>query len=151
MPRISRSEVKRPRICLDVAPVVRRLVRLAAAKRDVSVPDFPVARLVSTPVCAASPRNLVRKAGWTSIQPEREPAGGLCAVQAPKERVPKHFTHGGSADRGCCQALLPEQRIRRDGKWNGRPRLLQRVGIHAEVAGPIFDIHTLLLACRFGG
>jgi hypothetical protein len=36
MPRAKRSRVKRSRISLEVVPEVRRRVRLAAAKRDVS-------------------------------------------------------------------------------------------------------------------
>lgn len=37
MPRDMQSAAKRPRISLDVDPEVRRRIRLAAAKRDVSV------------------------------------------------------------------------------------------------------------------
>ena len=40
MPRAMQSAAKRPRISLDVEPEVRRLVRLAAAKRDVSVRQY---------------------------------------------------------------------------------------------------------------
>jgi len=40
MPRVYRSGVKRPCISLDVTPAVRRRVRLAAAKRDVSVRQY---------------------------------------------------------------------------------------------------------------
>ena len=40
MPRTMKQTAKRPRISLDVDPGVRRLVRLAAAKRDVSVRQY---------------------------------------------------------------------------------------------------------------
>jgi len=40
MPRVLRSDAKRPRISLDVAPAVRRRIRLAAARRDVSVRQY---------------------------------------------------------------------------------------------------------------
>ena len=40
MPRAMQSAAKRPRISLDVDPEVRRRVRLAAAKRDVSVRQY---------------------------------------------------------------------------------------------------------------
>ena len=40
MPSAMQSAAKRPRISLDVEPEVRRLVRLAAAKRDVSVRQY---------------------------------------------------------------------------------------------------------------
>jgi uncharacterized protein (DUF1778 family) len=42
MPRAMKSAAKRPRISLDVDPEVRRRVRLAAAKRDVSVRQYIV-------------------------------------------------------------------------------------------------------------
>jgi uncharacterized protein (DUF1778 family) len=35
-----RPDVKRPRISLDVAPAVRRRIRLAAAMRDVSIRQY---------------------------------------------------------------------------------------------------------------
>jgi uncharacterized protein (DUF1778 family) len=35
-----KREAKRPRISLDVAPAVRRRIRLAAAKRDVSIRQY---------------------------------------------------------------------------------------------------------------
>jgi uncharacterized protein (DUF1778 family) len=40
MPRTVKQTAKRPRISLDVDPGVRRLVRLAAAKRDVSIRQY---------------------------------------------------------------------------------------------------------------
>jgi uncharacterized protein (DUF1778 family) len=40
MPRAVKQTAKRPRISLDVHPGVRRLIRLAAAKRDVSVRQY---------------------------------------------------------------------------------------------------------------
>lgn len=40
MPGIMKRAVQRPRISLDVNPAVRRRVRLAAAKRDVSVRQY---------------------------------------------------------------------------------------------------------------
>lgn len=40
MARTMKQSAKRPRISLDVDPGVRRLVRLAAAKRDVSVRQY---------------------------------------------------------------------------------------------------------------
>jgi uncharacterized protein (DUF1778 family) len=40
MARLMKREPKRPRISLDVAPAVRRRIRLAAAKRDVSVRQY---------------------------------------------------------------------------------------------------------------
>ena len=42
MPRTMKQTAKRPRISLDVDPGVRRLVRLAAAKRDVSVRQYVI-------------------------------------------------------------------------------------------------------------
>ena len=42
MDREVKASIKRPRISLDVAPEVRRLVRLAAAKRDISVRQYIV-------------------------------------------------------------------------------------------------------------
>ncbi|HSB80252.1 MAG TPA: hypothetical protein VLM91_15840 [Candidatus Methylomirabilis sp.] len=42
MPRAMQNGIKRPRISLDVDPEVRRRVRLAAAKRDVSVRQYIV-------------------------------------------------------------------------------------------------------------
>jgi len=40
MPRAMHSAAKRPRISLDVDPEVRRRIRLAAAKQDVSVRQY---------------------------------------------------------------------------------------------------------------
>lgn len=40
MPRAMQSAVKRPRVSVDVMPDVRRRLRLAAAKRDVSVRQY---------------------------------------------------------------------------------------------------------------
>jgi predicted HicB family RNase H-like nuclease len=40
MPGVMKRAVQRPRISLDVTPAVRRRVRLAAAKRDVSVRQY---------------------------------------------------------------------------------------------------------------
>jgi uncharacterized protein (DUF1778 family) len=40
MPRDMQSAAKRPRISVDVDPDVRRRIRLAAAKRDVSVRQY---------------------------------------------------------------------------------------------------------------
>ncbi len=40
MARVFKSDVKRPRISLDVAPALRRRVRLAAARRDVSIRQY---------------------------------------------------------------------------------------------------------------
>lgn len=40
MPRAMQGAAKRPRISLDVDPEVRRRIRLAAAKRDVSVQQY---------------------------------------------------------------------------------------------------------------
>ena len=40
MARPMKGEAKRPRISLDVAPAVRRRIRLAAAKRDVTVRQY---------------------------------------------------------------------------------------------------------------
>jgi len=40
MPGVMKRAVQRPRISLDVSPAVRRRVRLAAAKRDVSVRQY---------------------------------------------------------------------------------------------------------------
>jgi uncharacterized protein (DUF1778 family) len=40
MARVMKRETKRPRISLDIAPVVRRRIRLAAAKREVSVRQY---------------------------------------------------------------------------------------------------------------
>lgn len=40
MPGTMKHEAKRPRISLDVEPAIRRRVRLAAAKRDVSVRQY---------------------------------------------------------------------------------------------------------------
>jgi len=40
MPRAMQGAAKRPRISLDVDPEVRRRIRLAAAKRDVSVRQY---------------------------------------------------------------------------------------------------------------
>ena len=40
MARLMKREAKRPRISLDVAPIVRRRIRLAAAKREVSVRQY---------------------------------------------------------------------------------------------------------------
>lgn len=40
MSRAKQSAAKRPRISLDVDPEVRRRIRLAAAKRDVSVRQY---------------------------------------------------------------------------------------------------------------
>lgn len=40
MPGIMKREAKRPRLSLDVDPAIRRRVRLAAAKRDVSVRQY---------------------------------------------------------------------------------------------------------------
>jgi uncharacterized protein (DUF1778 family) len=40
MAQLMKREAKRPRISLDVAPIVRRRIRLAAAKREVSVRQY---------------------------------------------------------------------------------------------------------------
>jgi uncharacterized protein (DUF1778 family) len=40
MPRAMESPAKRPRISIDVVPEVRRRLRLAAAKRDVTVRQY---------------------------------------------------------------------------------------------------------------
>jgi uncharacterized protein (DUF1778 family) len=40
MGRVMKREAKRPRISLDVAPAVRRRIRLAAARREVSVRQY---------------------------------------------------------------------------------------------------------------
>jgi hypothetical protein len=40
MAQLMKREAKRPRISLDVAPIVRRHIRLAAAKREVSVRQY---------------------------------------------------------------------------------------------------------------
>ena len=40
MPRPMEKAAKRPRISLDVVPAMRRRLRLAAAKRDVSVRQY---------------------------------------------------------------------------------------------------------------
>lgn len=40
MVRLMKREAKRPRISLDVAPAVRRRIRLAAAKRELSVQQY---------------------------------------------------------------------------------------------------------------
>jgi len=40
MSRVMKHAAKRPRISLDVTPAVRRRIRLAAAKRDVSVRQY---------------------------------------------------------------------------------------------------------------
>ena len=40
MPRVMESSVKRPRVSVDVVPEVRRRLRLAAARRDVSVRQY---------------------------------------------------------------------------------------------------------------
>ena len=40
MPEVMKRAVQRPRITLDVTPAVRRRIRLAAAKRDVSVQRY---------------------------------------------------------------------------------------------------------------
>ena len=40
MPRAMGSSAKRPRISVDVAPEVRRRLRLAAARRDVTVRQY---------------------------------------------------------------------------------------------------------------
>jgi hypothetical protein len=40
MPRSMQPSVKRPRISVDVAPDLRRRLRLAAAKRDVTVRQY---------------------------------------------------------------------------------------------------------------
>ena len=40
MPRSMESSAKRPRISVDVVPEVRRRLRLAAARRDVSVRQY---------------------------------------------------------------------------------------------------------------
>lgn len=42
MPRSMQSSVRRPRISVDVMPEVRRRLRLAAAKRDVTVRQYVV-------------------------------------------------------------------------------------------------------------
>ena len=42
MPRPMQSSPKRPRISVDVLPEVRRRLRLAAAKRDVSVQQYVI-------------------------------------------------------------------------------------------------------------
>ena len=40
MPRSMQSQAKRPRISIDVSPEVRRRLRLAAAKRDLTVRQY---------------------------------------------------------------------------------------------------------------
>lgn len=40
MPRAMQSSVKRPRISVDVIPEVRRRLRIAAAKRDITVRQY---------------------------------------------------------------------------------------------------------------
>jgi len=40
MARLMKRQAKRPRISLDVAPAVRRRIRLAAAKREVSIRQY---------------------------------------------------------------------------------------------------------------
>lgn len=40
MPRSMMSSTKRPRISIDVPPMVRRRLRLAAARRDLSVRQY---------------------------------------------------------------------------------------------------------------
>jgi hypothetical protein len=40
MPRAMESSVKRPRVSVDVVPTVRRRLRLAAARRDVTVRQY---------------------------------------------------------------------------------------------------------------
>ncbi len=40
MPRAMESSAKRPRISLDVVPAVRRRLRLAVARRDVTVRQY---------------------------------------------------------------------------------------------------------------
>ena len=40
MARLMKREAKQPRISLDVAPIVRRRIRLAAARREVSVRQY---------------------------------------------------------------------------------------------------------------
>ena len=40
MPRTMESSVKRPRVSVDVVPEVRRRLRLAAARRDVTVRQY---------------------------------------------------------------------------------------------------------------
>lgn len=40
MPRAAESSAKRPRISIDVVPEVRRRLRLAAAKRDLTVRQY---------------------------------------------------------------------------------------------------------------
>jgi uncharacterized protein (DUF1778 family) len=40
MPRVMESSSKRPRISVDVVPAVRRRLRLAAARRDVTVRQY---------------------------------------------------------------------------------------------------------------
>lgn len=42
MPRPMQSSPKRPRISIEVLPEVRRRLRLAAAKRDVSVQQYVI-------------------------------------------------------------------------------------------------------------
>lgn len=42
MPRSMQSSAKRPRISVDVVPEIRRRLRLAAARRDVSVQQYVV-------------------------------------------------------------------------------------------------------------
>lgn len=40
MPRPMQSSAKRPRISIDVEPVLRRRLRLAAAKRDLTIRQY---------------------------------------------------------------------------------------------------------------
>lgn len=40
MPRAMESSAKRPRVSVDVVPAVRRRLRLAAARRDVTVRQY---------------------------------------------------------------------------------------------------------------
>lgn len=40
MPRPMQSSAKRPRISIDIQPVVRRRLRLAAAKRDLTIRQY---------------------------------------------------------------------------------------------------------------
>lgn len=45
MPRVMTSSTKRPRISVDVEPNIRKRLRIAAAKRDVSVSSYVLAAI----------------------------------------------------------------------------------------------------------
>jgi len=45
MPRTMNSSIKRPRISVDVAPEIRRRLRLAAARKDMAVGQYVLAAI----------------------------------------------------------------------------------------------------------